>query len=176
MQCPDEIFDIVNDRDEVTGQATRREVHERGLKHRAVHVLVLNPKGELFVQKRSATKDTFPGRYDSSASGHLDAGETYDACAARELCEELGIEVSPPALAKLFKINACQETGWEFVWVYSLRGDYAPHVNPAEIEEGEFWDLAHVRVAMAEQPERFAPSFRRIFLEADERGLVQRRD
>jgi isopentenyl-diphosphate delta-isomerase type 1 len=176
VQRPDEIFDVVNDRDEVIGQATRCEVHERGLKHRAAHVLLFNPKGELFVQKRSDTKDTFPGRYDSSASGHLDTCETYDACAARELHEELGIRVLRQELVRLFKINACQETGWEFVWVYTLRGDYAPHVNPSEIEAGEFWNLARVRAEMAEQPERFAPSFRRILFGVDTRGLVQGRD
>jgi isopentenyl-diphosphate delta-isomerase len=171
VQKPDEIFDVVNDRDEVIGQATRREVHERGLKHRAVHVLLFNPKGELFVQKRSAAKDTFPGRYDSSASGHLDASETYDSCAARELHEELGIQVLQPELVRLFKIDASPETGWEFVWVYTLRGEYEPHVNPSEIEDGEFWDLDRVRAAIANDPERCAPSFCRVFREFDKRGL-----
>ncbi|HZQ47887.1 MAG TPA: NUDIX hydrolase, partial [Verrucomicrobiae bacterium] len=37
-QRADEIFDVVNERDEVIGQNTRREVHARGLRHRAVHV------------------------------------------------------------------------------------------------------------------------------------------
>ena len=41
----EEIFDIVNERDEVVGQNTRREVHRLGLKHRAVHVLVFNSRG-----------------------------------------------------------------------------------------------------------------------------------
>ena len=58
---PEEIFDVVNERDEVVGREVRREVHRLGLKHRAVHVLVFNARGELFLQKRSMTKDTFPG-------------------------------------------------------------------------------------------------------------------
>ena len=90
----EEIFDVVNDRDEVIGQAPRREVHRTGLKHRAVHVLVFNARGEIFLQKRSMSKDTFPGAWDSSASGHLDSGEAYDACAVRELREEIGLSLA----------------------------------------------------------------------------------
>src|SRR5271157_2327940 len=116
-QRADEIFDVVNDRDEVIGQEKRGEVHRLGLKHRAVHVLVFNRRGEVFLQKRSMKKDTFPGAWDSSSSGHLDRGEDYDACAVRELREEIGLVVAQPP-ARLFKLDACAATGWEFVWVY----------------------------------------------------------
>ena len=74
----EEIFDIVDERDEVVGRRPRSEVHRLGLQHRAVHVLVFNARGELFLQKRSMQKDCFPGAWDSSAAGHLDSGESYD--------------------------------------------------------------------------------------------------
>src|SRR5438105_1676614 len=64
----EEIFDVVNERDEVIGQATRQEVHRKGLKHRATHVLVFNSRGKVFLQKRSVRKDRQPGLWDSSAS------------------------------------------------------------------------------------------------------------
>src|SRR4051812_43883356 len=99
----EEVFDVVNELDEVIGQERRSVVHRTGLRHRAVHVLVFNSKGELFLQKRSMTKDTFPGAWDSSASGHLDTGEDYEACALRELGEELGWK--PATVPKpLFKL------------------------------------------------------------------------
>ena len=60
----EEIFDIVNERDEVIGQAPRHEVHARGLRHRAVHVLVFNARGEVFLQKRSMKKDSAAGKWD----------------------------------------------------------------------------------------------------------------
>ena len=53
-----EIFDIVDECDEVIGSASREEVHRKGLKHRSVH-LVFNRKGEVLLQKRSMQKDTF---------------------------------------------------------------------------------------------------------------------
>ncbi|MDP7586167.1 MAG: NUDIX domain-containing protein, partial [Verrucomicrobiota bacterium] len=80
----EEIFDVVDANDQVIGQKTRSEVHRLGLRHRAIHLLVFNAEGELFLQKRSTKKDCFPGTWDSSVSGHVDAGETYDACAQRE--------------------------------------------------------------------------------------------
>src|SRR5436189_1813515 len=101
----EEIFDVVNERDEVIGQECRSEVHRLGLRHRAVHVLIFNQRGEVFLQKRSMQKDTFPGAWDSSASGHLDRGEGYDDCALRELQEELGVVLATPP-EKLFKLVA----------------------------------------------------------------------
>ena len=103
------MFDVVNERDEVIGQATRPEVHRRGLMHRATHVLVFNSRGQVFLQKRSLKKDRQPGLWDSSASGHLDCGEDYDACAVRELREEIGLELRAP-LQRLFKLAAM--SGW----------------------------------------------------------------
>jgi isopentenyl-diphosphate Delta-isomerase len=166
MQPPDELFDVVDDSDHVIGRATRRQVHARQLRHRAVHVFVFDPASRLFVQKRSATKDTFPGCYDSSASGHLEAGEDYDTCAVRELKEELALDVPRRHLRRHFKIDAGAETGWEFVWVYSVHGDYRLHPNPAEIESGRFHTRAEVEVL-----KNCAPAFRRIVREFRARGL-----
>ena len=53
---PEEIFDIVNDNDEVIGQLPRRIVHRDGHKHRAVHVLVFDSRGRIFLQKRSLSQ------------------------------------------------------------------------------------------------------------------------
>src|SRR6187401_1192215 len=90
-----EYFDVVNERDEPVSRALRQEVHARGLLHRAVHVLVFDQHGRVFLQKRSMLKDTSPGLWDSSCSGHLDAGEDYDAAAIRELGEEIGVRLKP---------------------------------------------------------------------------------
>jgi isopentenyl-diphosphate delta-isomerase type 1 len=147
----EEIFDVCNERDEVIGQNTRGEVHRLGLRHRAVHVLVFNSRGEVFLQKRSMTKDTFPGSWDSSASGHLDAGEDYDACAVREMREELGIVAERP-LERLFKIRACDETGQEHVWVYRYQCDGPFCLHPEEIESGDWFSVGRVNDWLRERP------------------------
>jgi isopentenyl-diphosphate Delta-isomerase len=154
----DEIFDIVNERDEVIGRRPRREVHRDGHKHRAIHVLVFDSGGRVFLQKRSMSKDTFPGAWDSSASGHLDTGEDYDACAVRELREEIGLNVSAPP-TRLFKIAACAETGQEFVWVYRLESNGPFVLHPEEIETGEWLSPREVAERIARRPSDFASAF-----------------
>ena len=154
----DEMFDIVNDRDEVIGRLPRRVVHRDGHKHRAVHVLVFNSSGRLFLQKRSLAKDTFPGAWDSSASGHLESGEDYDAGAARELREELGL--APPAPPeRLFQIAACAGTGGEFVWAYHCEAEGPFTLPPEEIERGQWSTPAEVNDWIARRPGDFASGF-----------------
>ena len=153
----EEMFDIVNERDEVVGQNTRREVHARGLLHRAVHVLVFNSRGEVFLQKRSMKKDRQPGVWDSSSSGHVDSGENYDETAVRELHEELGLKVNEPQ--KLFKIDACAETDAEFVWIYRCESGGPFQLHPDEIETGGWFAPEKVTSWIAEKPEEFATAF-----------------
>src|SRR5215475_9926997 len=112
----EEIFDVVNEKDEVIGKRPRSEVHRLGLMHRATHVLVFNKRGQVFLQKRSMKKDRQPGVWDSSASGHVDSGEDYDTCVVRELGEEIGLRVSKTP-ERLFKLTASPETDQEHVWV-----------------------------------------------------------
>jgi isopentenyldiphosphate isomerase len=151
----EEIFDVVNERDEIIDRQSRSEVHRRGLKHRAVHVLVFNAGGQLFLQKRSLKKDCFPGAWDSSAAGHLDCGEDYDACALRELREELGLELST-APQRLFKVEACRETGQEFCWVYRCEHEGPFVLHPEEIETGDWFDPNEIDRWISERPQDFA--------------------
>jgi isopentenyldiphosphate isomerase len=154
----DEIFDIVNDRDEVIGQLPRRQVHREGHKHRAVHILVFNARKEIFLQKRSMKKDTHPDAWDSSSSGHVDSGEDYDAGAIRELREELGLVINAPP-ARLFKIDACAETDQEFVWVYRLESEGPFTLHPEEIDAGGWFAPAHVNTWIKNSPGDFATAF-----------------
>jgi len=154
----EEIFDVVNERDEVIGQAPRREVHARGLRHRAVHVLVFNARGDVFLQKRSHLKDTARGKWDSSASGHLDAGEDYDACAVRELREEIGLDLTQPP-PRVFKLDAGPETGWEFCWIYRCENEGPFTLQPDEIETGAWFSPAAITAWVREKPADFARAF-----------------
>lgn len=158
----EEIFDVVNERDEVIDRQPRREVHRLGLLHRAVHVLVFNARGQVFLQKRSMSKDTSPGLWDSSSSGHLDSGEDYDYCAVRELREEIGLVIER-APERLFKVSACVETGQEFVWVYRLESEGPFTLHPDEIERGGWFEPGKVTEWVAKKPEEFASAFRLIW-------------
>jgi isopentenyl-diphosphate delta-isomerase len=158
-QRDDEIFDVVDQDDRVIGQAKRVDVHREKLWHRAIHALVFNRAGQVFLQKRSMAKDMAPGCWDSSCSGHLDAGEAYDVAVMRELGEEIGVHLAGPP-ARWFYEKARAETGWEFVWVYRLAHDGPFELHPAEIETGGWFLPAEVSAAIALRPEIYAPAFR----------------
>lgn len=91
----DELVDVVDEDDHVIEVVTRRELRARNLLHRCTYVFVVNPAGELYVHKRTDTKDVYPGFYDVVAGGVNASGESFDECAARELEEELGVTATP---------------------------------------------------------------------------------
>lgn len=152
----DERFPVVDEEDRVVGDAPRAEVHANNLRHRAVHILLFNAAGELFLQKRSSLKDRHPCLWDSSAAGHVDAGEEYDQAATRELQEELGI--SAP-LERLAKLPASEKTGQEFIWVYRGNHDGPFRLARTEIELGDFFPADLVSAWVRARPQEFAPGF-----------------
>ena len=156
----DEIYDVVDKMDQVIDQATRREIHQKKLLHRSIHVLVFNYQNEVFLQKRSMSKDENPGLWDTSSAGHVDSGETYDECAHRELFEELGIKA---ILKPLEKIKACQKTYHEHVQIYTCRTNATIKINLDEISEGKYFDLEILKSIIEKKPEQFTSSFKLIF-------------
>ncbi len=158
---PDELFDVVDLDDQVVGQASRREVHARHLLHRAIHVLVHNAEGRLFLQRRNLSKDTFPGCWDSSCSGHVDAGEDYPVAAHRELGEELGYDDKALPLRPLLKLPASPATGHEFIQIFlvgPLSGPFDLH--PEEIMEGRWITPEELDRLIIESPNDVAGALR----------------
>jgi isopentenyl-diphosphate Delta-isomerase len=101
-----ELFDIYNQDGAPAGYtASRDDAHRLGLWHRTVHVWILNGNGELLLQKRALTKDVYPGYWDISCAGHIDAGESPETAALRELSEELGVQKTEIDLAFLFTVR-----------------------------------------------------------------------
>ena len=153
-----DIFDVVDRSDNVLRQESRAVVHREKLLHRAVHVFVFNKAGQLYLQRRSMTKDTAPGKWVSSCSGHVDSGEDYDKAAGRELIEEIGLH-NPVDLKRLFKEAPCEPTGNEFVWVYSCRSEGPFILDPIEVIEGRWIDLEELKNWLSNRPRDFAWSF-----------------
>ncbi len=160
MDDSSEVFDVVDSENRVIGQATRGEVHAKGLLHRSAHIWVFNSRGELFLQKRAMTKDENPGYWDSSAAGHLNAGEGYLASAHRELMEELGISGD---LQFFMKFPASKETYWEHVETHLCTTDQKITLNLLEISEGRYWSISDLKESVRNQPGQFTSTFHLFF-------------
>ena len=137
MSVSEELLDVVDENDQVIAIRTRGEIHARGLMHRAVHILVFNSSGALFLQKRSMLKDENPGLWDSSAAGHVDSGESYLDCARRELVEELGV-VGSVDLTELFRLPASAITGFDHCVVFRAVYDGEMTLQPEEVDAGDW--------------------------------------
>jgi 16S rRNA (adenine1518-N6/adenine1519-N6)-dimethyltransferase len=157
-QSAEEWFDVVDEENRVQRQVTRGEVHAQGLRHRATHIFAFNQKGELLLQKRSHLKDVAPLKWDSSASGHLDVGESYEDAAARELSEELGLR-RIPALSVIADLPAKESTGWEFVRLFGANVDAEPRYPAGEVDCVGWFEPDTVAAWIQERPEDFAPGF-----------------
>ena len=139
VSVSEELLDVVDAQDRVIDVKTRGEIHALGLMHRAVHILLFNDAGQIFLQKRSLNKDENPGLWDTSAAGHVDSGEDYLDCASREIHEELGIDAGA-GLEFLFKVDPCRETGNEHSMVFRCRHDGPLRLDSDEIEDGAWLD------------------------------------
>ncbi|MFD6178626.1 MULTISPECIES: NUDIX hydrolase [unclassified Isoptericola] len=87
----DELVDLYDDAGRPCGVAPRSRMRAENLRHAATAVVVRNPAGDVYVHRRTDTKDLYPGRYDFCAGGVLRAGEDPRDSARRELAEELGV-------------------------------------------------------------------------------------
>jgi len=152
----EEIFDVVDENDHVMESLPRGEVHARSMRHRAAHILLRNRAGEIFLQKRAPWKEINPGVWDSSAAGHMAAGETYEGAAHRELLEELGVDTP---LRRLGKLTPCADTGEEFIEVFLGEHEGPFQLAGLEITGGAFFSPERIREWATARPRDFSPVF-----------------
>lgn len=146
-----ELFDTVNEQDEVIGQATRAECHSNPtLIHRTVGVFIINKEGKVLLQKRSQSKDLNPGKWTMSASGHVDSGEERDQAIQRELYEELGIEVETAEIQLVNKLMIKDNEETEFGAIYLIEHDGPFKPNTDEVERVEWYELATIYQRIAQ--------------------------
>ena len=154
-----EIFDITDDNGMPTGKTiSRNEAHEKGIPHRTAHIWIVRKKGDSYqvlLQKRAANKDSYPGMYDTSSAGHIQAGDEPLESAIRELHEELGIEASAKELTYAGKFHIQFEEEFygkmfrdnqvAFIYVYQEPVNIDELVlQKEEVEEVRWFDIDDV--------------------------------
>ena len=134
----DEVFVVVDKTDTIIGYRTREECHSnKDLIHRGVGIIVTNDKNEILLQKRSKTKDTHPGFWTISASGHVGKGESYEQAAKREMFEEIGIQAAITCLT-MFLYSDGNET--EFDTLFTTRHNGPFTTSKDEVASVAFMD------------------------------------
>lgn len=165
MQKSVEIFPLVDADGNVIGKATRPECHDGSkLLHPVVHLHLFNSNGELFLQKRSPNKDIQPNRWDSSASGHIDYGETPHVAVLREASEELGISLREVTFIDKYIIETDQEQ--ELSYCYRAIWDGEIVIDTTELSDGRFWTLAEIAANLKQNifTQNFESDFLRFYL------------
>ena len=154
-----ELFDLVDEKDNVVGVTDRLTAHSTKQLHRVAAVYVFNDAGELYVQVHKSSG----GLYDHSVGGHVSQGETYDIAAQREADEELGIKQPLQELTTfysdegiylhMFGLFECiTDSSWNFV-----PNDEVEEIIPMKLDD--------IRQLMASNPEKFTGGFINTMLE-----------
>ena len=147
-----EIIVIVDENNSEIGTATRAEMRQQNFIHRASYILVFNSSGAIFVQKRTKIKDIYPSYYDIAAGGVVQADETYEESAKRELKEELGITA---ALNFLFDNYYVNENNKVWGHIFSCVHDGPFILQEDEVESGEFMNIQDI--LSADNNKKFTP-------------------
>lgn len=161
----EEWFPLVNEAGETIGKATRKECHSGSkLLHPVVHLHIFNDAGDLYLQKRSMTKDIQPGKWDTAVGGHVDLGETVEEALRREVREELGITDFIPQLITryIFESEIEKELVHSFRTIYN--GTITP--DPSELNGGRFWTATEIKDNLGKNifTPNFEKEYQRLFL------------
>jgi len=128
----------VDEDDQLLGSLPRAELRARGLIGRGTFILLFNSAGELCVHRRTLSKAIYPGYWDPAAGGMVQADESYEASAARELEEELGIAGVELRAHGTFFFDQPDNRLW--CAVFSAVSDAPLKLQPEEVLEARFID------------------------------------
>ncbi len=148
-----EIVQIVDLDNNAIDAVPRKVMRQQGLIHRACYILVFNEQGQLFLQKRTDTKDLYPSCWDIAAGGVVLAGESYELSAERELLEELGVSVKE--FTHLFDQYFEKEENRVWGRIFSCIHNGPFVLQKEEVADGFFMDVPAI-FALSEK-EDFTP-------------------
>lgn len=153
-----EFIEIVDSSNHPLGLLSQKEVHQQGLYHRSVLVLIYDRQGQLLIQKRHRSKGIYPGRWDLPATGHVPAGESAVDAVCAKLKKQVGMEVPPRRIRHLATIKGTAETNFEFIYLFSAGKTTAfPVPVPGEVEEITFLDQSDMESLVLEFPDILTP-------------------
>tara|TARA_B110000881_G_scaffold205071_1_gene207179 strand:+ start:145 stop:687 length:543 start_codon:yes stop_codon:yes gene_type:complete len=160
----DEVI-LVNEFDLSVGFMDKMEAHEKGILHRAFSVFVVNPSGEIMLQRRALSKYHSPGLWTNTCCSHQRKDEETRHAAHRRMKEEMGFDC-PMSAAFEFTYKAEFDNGlieheYDHVLIGKFNGVAAP--NPEEVEEWKFLSILEIEGEIKENPEQYTEWFKIAF-------------
>lgn len=156
----EEWFDIVDQTGKIHTRAPRSAVHGNpGLMHPVVHLHIFNKNGQLYLQKRSHSKDVQPGKWDTAVGGHVNSGEDVPEALKREALEELGVHADH--FQPLYRYVMRNDFESELVHTFRINYNGPFKINRDEIEFGRFWRLGEIQKNLGKG--LFTPNFEQEF-------------
>ena len=161
----DELLDVVDDEDRVVGQARRGDIYAGRLRHRTTMIVVRDPDGRVLVHRRAPTKLVLASMLDMMIGGVVGAGEGYEACAARELAEEVGVSGVPLRPVERFRydghIDADGGDAWrQWIALYETTWDGPVVPQDSEISWWDWLPPDEVDARLAAEPSGWCPDSR----------------
>ncbi|HRW98665.1 MAG TPA: NUDIX domain-containing protein [Cyclobacteriaceae bacterium] len=157
-----ELIDLINQDDEVIGQATKDECHENGLLHRSVFIFLFDKQERMILQKRSSKKKIRPNKITAAACGHVKAGESTKSAALRELKEELGISTK---LYSSIKTIGPYDYDKELISLFIGKTNLQPKKNSDEIDDLLYLTINEIKSCIENNTIDFGASFKKVFIE-----------
>ncbi len=168
-EADDEWVDVVDEQGKIIGTARRTQVHGNPrLIHPVVHLHIVNDKGQLYLQKRAASKDLFPGLWDTAVGGHVHKGESIAQALEREALEELGLRLKNPQPLLRYVMRNDYES--ELIHVFKMRHNGPFKFNREEVEIGRFFSFFEIQKLLGQG--MFTPNFEQEFKILRSHGLL----
>ncbi|MFA5107726.1 MAG: NUDIX domain-containing protein [Patescibacteria group bacterium] len=144
-----ELIDIVNDHNAVIGRISKDQLYDGPNNHRIVHVLIFNNKGDVALQLRSRTVAFLPSHWTTVVGGHVQAGETVEQAAKREMVEEIGVAVPFKKLFEIIYVPPQRPDMKKFLTIFKAthNGPFTP--NPEDVERVEFFSPNKIKQKIA---------------------------
>lgn len=155
---------IVDENDQPTGEAmSRQDAWKDGRYHRIVRIVIMDENGRLLLQKRSRNKASYPGLWTDAVSGHVDASETYETTAPRELMEEIGISAKLKRVG-VFKLHDQIQNGinnsFHCVFEAIVPSSTKLTPEPDEVSEVRWVSLTDLKLDIKKNPENYTPGLK----------------
>ena len=136
-----ELLNIVDDNDNIIGEADRAEIHAQGLLHREINIFFITPDRKIIFQHRSKNKDTNPDLLYATVAGHVEIGHSYEETAVKEAMEETGVKINVSDLMFICKTKKCFideiskkiNNSFKCKYAYIYRGE----ISDLKVEDGE---------------------------------------